>query len=74
MAALAYDAVLLAADALKRAGASDPDGLRQALAATADFPGVTGAITFDSERNPRKPGIVIRVDEGKFTYLETVDP
>ncbi|HRJ70889.1 MAG TPA: ABC transporter substrate-binding protein [Terrimicrobiaceae bacterium] len=74
LAALTYDAVMLAADALKRAGSTDPAGLRQALAATADFPGVTGGITFDADRNPRKPGIVIRVDEGKFTYLETVDP
>lgn len=74
LAALTYDAVMLAADALKRAGGSEPAGVRQALAATADFPGVTGGITFDADRNPRKPGIVIRVDEGKFTYLETVDP
>ena len=74
LAALAHDAVYLVADALQRAGASDPPALRSALAATKNFPGVTGSITLDEKRNPRKPGIVIRVDEGKFTYLERVEP
>ena len=74
LAALAYDAVWLIADALKRAGSAEPAALRDALAATKDFPGVTGIITMDEGRNPKKPGIVIRVQDGKFTYLETVEP
>ncbi len=74
LAALAHDAVFLAADALTRSGAKDAAGLRTALAATRDFAGVTGRITLDEKRNPRKPGIVIRVDEGKFSFLERVDP
>lgn len=74
LAALAHDAVYLVADALTRAGTKDAPALRSALAATKNFPGVTGSITLDEKRNPRKPGIVIRVDEGKFTYLERVEP
>lgn len=74
LAGLAHDAIFLAADALKRAGTKDAADLRAVLAATKDFPGVTGKITLDENRNPRKPGIVIRVDEGKFTFLERVDP
>jgi branched-chain amino acid transport system substrate-binding protein len=45
-----------------------------ALAETKDFPGVTGTITLDADRNPSKSAIVLRVDGGKFTYLETVAP
>lgn len=73
LAALAYDTVHLAVDALKRAGSTDPVALRGALAATADFPGVTGKITFDQNRNPKKPGVVIRIEDGQFSYLETID-
>jgi branched-chain amino acid transport system substrate-binding protein len=72
LAALAYDSVWLVADALKRAGSAEPAALRDAIAATRDFPGVTGTITMDQNRDPKKPGIVIRVQDGKFTYLETV--
>jgi branched-chain amino acid transport system substrate-binding protein len=74
LAALTYDAVYLAIDALKRAGSPEAVPLRDALAATREFPGVTGKITFDKNRNPTKPGVVIRVEDGQFTYLETVEP
>ncbi|HEY5813451.1 MAG TPA: ABC transporter substrate-binding protein [Terrimicrobiaceae bacterium] len=74
LAALAYDSVWLGADALKRAGSSEPAAIREALTATKDFVGVTGTITMDPDRNPKKPGIVIRVQDGKFTYLETTEP
>ncbi|HEY5704237.1 MAG TPA: ABC transporter substrate-binding protein [Terrimicrobiaceae bacterium] len=74
LAALTYDSVWLLADALKRSGSADPAALREALAATRDFPGVTGSISFDKSRDPKKPAIVIRVQDGKFTYLETVAP
>lgn len=74
LAALTYDAVSLATDALKRSGNTEAASLRDALADTTEFPGVTGKISLDQERNPTKPGIVIRVEDGKFTYLETVEP
>ena len=55
LAALTYDAVWLVADALKRAGSAEPAAVRDALAATKDFPGVTGTITMGDDRNPKKP-------------------
>lgn len=73
-AALAYDSVWLLAEAVKRAGSADPAALREAIAATRDFQGVTGTISFDVGRDPKKPVIVIRVQDGKFTYLETSQP
>jgi len=74
LAALAYDSVYLLADALKRAGSDDAIPLKNALAGTQGFPGVTGNITLDEKRNPNKPVVIIRVDKGKFNYLETVQP
>lgn len=72
LAALTYDAVRLTADALGRAGTAESAPLREALAATKNFIGVTGSISLDENRNPTKPGIVIRLEDGRFTYLETV--
>jgi branched-chain amino acid transport system substrate-binding protein len=74
LAALTYDAVWLVADALKRSGSAEHAALRDALAATRDFPGVTGNISFDQGRDPRKPAVIIRVQDGTFTYLETIQP
>ncbi|MDI1319537.1 MAG: ABC transporter substrate-binding protein, partial [bacterium] len=52
---LGYEAALLLFDALKRAGTTESKALRDALAATKDFPGVTGGITIDAQRNASKP-------------------
>lgn len=74
LSALAYDAVMLAADAIDRAGSSDHAPVANALAGTSGFPGVTGTISFDANRNASKAAVVLRVSEGKFTYLETFEP
>ena len=50
LAALSYDAVRLVADALKRSGSTDSTALRDTLAKTNDFAGVTGTIAFDQDR------------------------
>jgi branched-chain amino acid transport system substrate-binding protein len=73
-AALGYDAAKVLADALRRAGSTDGPKLRDAIAATVDFPGVTGKITIDKDRNVVKPAVVLKVVDGKFQYVETVSP
>jgi branched-chain amino acid transport system substrate-binding protein len=45
-----------------------------ALAATKDFPGITGMITLDEHRNPNKSAVILQVKNGKFAYVETVAP
>ena len=55
IAALSYDAARLIADAMRRAGSTEGKRVRDALAATKDFPGVTGKITMDADRNPSSP-------------------
>ncbi len=72
LSALAYDSMKLLADAIERAKSVEPTKIRSALESTKNFPGVTGAITFDENRNPKKPAVIIRVQNGKFTYLETI--
>ena len=74
LAALGYDAAKILVDAMGRAGSSDGAKVRDALAQTKDFPGVTGKITIDKDRNAVKPAVVLKIDNGKFVYVETVSP
>jgi branched-chain amino acid transport system substrate-binding protein len=74
MAALGYDSALVLADALKRAGTTEGAKLRDALAATKDFPAVTGKITINENRDATKSAVILQVKGGKFEYLETVQP
>ena len=74
-AGLGYDTVKLLADAIGRAGSTDPTAIREALAKTKDLPGVTGAITFQpGSRIPQKGVTVILVKDGKFTLAAEVVP
>jgi branched-chain amino acid transport system substrate-binding protein len=72
MAALGYDTAGILADGLKRAGSTDGQKLRDALAATSNYEGVTGKITIDPQRNARKDAVVLKIDGGKFHYYRTV--
>jgi branched-chain amino acid transport system substrate-binding protein len=76
LAALAYDAAKVLADAFKRAGTTESAKVRDAIAATKDFPGVTGNITLDAGRDAVKPAVVLALDPaaGKFSYKETIYP
>lgn len=77
LAALAYDAAKVLADAIKRAGgAGDSAKLKDAINATKEFAGVTGLITLDANRNAVKPAVVLALDpaNSKFTYKETIYP
>jgi branched-chain amino acid transport system substrate-binding protein len=72
MAALGYDSAMVLVDAIKRAGTTDGPKVRDALAATKDFHGVTGQTKIDAERNASKPAVVVTVKDGKFKYVETL--
>ncbi len=72
--ALGYDAVYVIADAIKRAGGTEGPKLRDALAATKNFAGVTGATTIDKDRNASKPATIIAIKGGKATFFKTVAP
>jgi branched-chain amino acid transport system substrate-binding protein len=74
MAALGYDSMMVLADAIKRAGTTEPAKLRDAIASTRDFPAVTGTLTLDASRNATKSAVILQVKGGKFVYLETIAP
>ena len=72
--ALGYDAVYVLADAIKRAGGTEGPKLRDALAATKDFPGVSGVTTIDKDRNASKAATIIALKDGKALFHKTVAP
>ncbi len=74
MGALGYDSAMVLADAIKRAGGTDGEKVKMALAATKDFPGVTGNITINASRDVDKAMVILQVKNGAFKYLETVNP
>jgi branched-chain amino acid transport system substrate-binding protein len=74
MAALGYDSAMVLADAIKRAGTTDGPKLRAAIAATKNYPGVTGRTTIDASRNATKSAVVITVRDGKFKFVDTIEP
>ncbi len=72
MGALGYDSARILADALARAGSTEGPKLRDAIAATRDFEGVTGRITIDEQRNARKDAVVLKIENGRFRYYRTI--
>ena len=74
MAMLGYDSAMILADAIKRATTTDGTKVRDALAATKDFPGVSGKITIDANRDATKPMVIMQIKGGAFKLVETVNP
>ncbi len=74
MAALGYDSALVLIDAIRRAGSTDSDKIRSALATTKDLEGVTGRTTIDAQRNASKPAVVVEVRNGEFRFVQSVAP
>jgi branched-chain amino acid transport system substrate-binding protein len=73
-AALGYDAAYVLVDAIKRAGSTEGPKLRNALAATKNFSGVTGVTNIDANRDASKPAAIIAIKNGKLEFLKTVAP
>jgi branched-chain amino acid transport system substrate-binding protein len=74
MAALGYDSAMVLIDAIKRAGTTDGPKIRDALAATKGYVGITGTTTLDAARNANKAAVVITVKNGQFKFVESVAP
>ena len=83
LAALGYDSIGVLVDAMKRVGApTDGDyasldyrtKLRDAIAATKDYKGITGTITIGPDRNAIKPAMVLQIHGKDYKYVTTVNP
>jgi branched-chain amino acid transport system substrate-binding protein len=48
--------------------------LRDLIAATTNYAGVTGTITLDQNRNATKPAVVIEIKDGKKVFNSTFNP
>ena len=72
-AAMGYDALVVLADAIRRANSTEPEKLREALTSTQSFPGLTGDITTDPEVARTQSVPLLKLDAGKISFLEMID-
>ncbi|MBF0240677.1 MAG: ABC transporter substrate-binding protein, partial [SAR324 cluster bacterium] len=70
---LTYDSVMILAQAIREAKSLDRKKIRDALAIT-QYRGITGLITFDENRNPVKPAVILKLEKGDAVYIKTVSP
>jgi branched-chain amino acid transport system substrate-binding protein len=74
LAALGYDAARLLFDAMDRAKSLGGKDLAAAIATTKNFPGVTGSITIDAQRNANKDAVMLEITNGVPKYVATIKP
>lgn len=72
--ALGYDMAYFLKDALERAGKADSEAVKQALASTKDFKGITGTLSVDANHNAVKSITILEVKDGEPTFLTKVAP
>lgn len=73
LAALGYDAAKMLFEAIKNAKSTDGEAIRQALLKT-DLTSVTGHIKLDANRDPIKPAVMIKIENGKQVFAGKVTP
>ncbi|HXI12860.1 MAG TPA: ABC transporter substrate-binding protein [Thermoanaerobaculia bacterium] len=74
-AALGYDSMKLLASAMRRAASLDGPTLRDEIARTREFAGVTGVITMGPDRNPlNKKFVVLEVKNGRLALRAAIEP
>lgn len=78
LAALAYDATYILAEAIEKAGSTDAEKVKEAMKAT-DRKFVTGQIKFDAQNNPVKSITMVKIVKGAdgkpaLEYAGTVNP
>jgi branched-chain amino acid transport system substrate-binding protein len=75
LAAQAYDAAGMLFDAMNRAKDLTGPSIRDALASTKNFAGVTGDISMDQNRNPVKPAVVLKIGKGgRYEFAARIQP
>ena len=74
LAALAYDAATILMQSMKDANSTtDPTAVANAMA-SGTFSVVSGDISYDATHNPIKAAVVLKVDNGKIVYVDTIAP
>lgn len=71
--AQAYDTVYILADAVKRAGTTEPEKLRDAIAGTSGLDLVTGSPKFNETGDDvGKRVLVTKIEQGEFSLIEAI--
>ena len=74
LAVLGYDAVYVLADAIKRANSTEAAKIIEALAATKDFPAISGITTINKTHDADKNAVVIELKDGKQVFKTSIKP
>ncbi|MCE5287530.1 MAG: ABC transporter substrate-binding protein [Pelosinus sp.] len=74
LAVLGYDAANVLIEAIKKAGSVEADKIREALAATKDFPAITGSTTLNATHDAVKSAVIIEMKDGKQAFKATIKP
>ena len=74
LGALGYDAARVGIDALRRSGGVGGPMLREQIARTRDFDGITGRITLGPERDAVKPAVMVKLVNGEPRFFAEVSP
>lgn len=74
LAVLGYDAVYVLADAVKRANSTDATKIAEALAATRDFPAISGVTTINKTHDADKNAVVIELKDGRQIFKTSIKP
>ncbi len=74
LATLGYDSMGVLAAALKNTKSLSEADIRDAIAATKAYAGVTGSISLDANRDAVKPAVVLKIENSKASYVTTVNP
>ncbi|MDD4503199.1 MAG: ABC transporter substrate-binding protein [Clostridiaceae bacterium] len=72
--ALGYDAYLILIKAIEAAGTADSVKIQEALVNIKDFQGAAGVVNFDENRNAIKSAVIKTIKDGKFTFMDVVQP
>jgi len=73
-AAIGYDALKLVATAIRRAGSTDKESIRDQLAATRRYDGATYIEYYDQNRHPIKNAVIAQIKDGQFRSFKIVEP
>jgi branched-chain amino acid transport system substrate-binding protein len=71
---LGYDALKIMAMSIQKAGSLDGKAIRDQIASTTDYQGVSGTITMGPDRDPVKPVAMIKIENGAMTFAGWVKP
>lgn len=75
MSALTFDAFGLLFQAIERAGSIEPDAIRGQLAATENFAGTTGTLTYRNlTGDPRKSAVIVRLEGDQVVFEQRIEP